>query len=227
MKCLLKLTLLPTLLVAYSHGLRAEEQQSQGYRFEQAVIRRITDQEKVDIPYTNEWDIPAEFNRQTARPISIKCIRWGNPIYLGDALRQRKIKEPFEMVLGFYEPETSSGLARLKALHHVVILPEVWSHYWGEIGLADIETLSAGIKNKPLAQAQSYASRMARQLRDKPGIIDLNPKVNKDQRRIQCSIPFERFYEDILKQKKEAQANLSLMGRSFPESFPLGVRSRR
>jgi hypothetical protein len=99
MKCLLKLTLLPTLLVAYSHGLRAEEQQSQGYRFEQAVIRRITDQEKVDIPYTNEWDIPAEFNRQTARPISIKCIRWGNPIYLGDALRQRKIKEPFEMVL--------------------------------------------------------------------------------------------------------------------------------
>jgi len=50
--------------------------------------------------------------------------------------------------------------------------------------------------------------------------------VNKDQRRIQCSIPFELFYSEIIKEKQLAQKNIELDGKSFPKTLKLGVRSR-
>jgi len=204
----------------------AEEQQSQGYRFEQKVIRQFTGKENFETSYTSKWDIPAEFNTATGRPVSVKCIRWGNSVYLGDALRQRKISEPFEMVIGFYEADKKKGLARLKALHHLTIRPEDWNRWWGGITFEEIERLNAGIKNKPLEEAQAFARDLAAKLRKKPGIVDLNPKVNKDQRRIQCSIPFNVFFREIIGREPEAQVRFEILGKDFPESFRLGARSR-
>lgn len=206
--------------------LGAEEQQSQGYFFEKAVIRQLTNLEKLDISYTGEWDIPADFNKQRGLPISVKFIRWGNSIYLGDALRQRRIAQPFEMVIGFYEADLKSKTARIKSLHHITIQPEQWEKWWGDITQEEISELAQGIKHKPLGEAQAFARNRARELRAKSGVIDLNPKVNKDQRRIQCSIPFRIFYRDVLKQEMMGQSAIQLDKKEFPQEFQLGARSR-
>jgi len=208
------------------YSVQAEEVQSHGHRFEHAVIQQITGLEHLPISYTSEWDIPAEFNKKTGLPISIKFIRWGNSIYLGDALRQRTSRQPFEMILGFYEIDSTKKSALLQAIYHLSFKPEDWDRWWGQVSAAEIESLINGIKKKPLAEAQAYARKEAKRLLAKEGIIDINPKVNKDQRRIQCSIPFELFYSEIIKEKQLAQKNIELDGKSFPKTLKLGVRSR-
>lgn len=207
-------------------SLRAEEQQSQGYRFEHEVIKQLTGLEKLEVPYTSDWDIPAEYNKKTGRPISVKFIRWGNSVYLGDALRQRKNKRVFEIVIGFYEPDLKSEYGIVQAVHHLVIEPQQWDKWWGEITEEEIQRLSDGIKNKPLAQAQAFGRVEAKRLRAKVGLIDVNPKVNKDQRRIQCSIPFELFYQEVIKQESTPQIKLELNHKPFPSKILLGARSR-
>ncbi|NJK92812.1 MAG: hypothetical protein HC904_13910 [Blastochloris sp.] len=225
-----------TWVVLWEDGFRlgAEEQQSQGYRFEKVVIRLLTGSEDLGTGYTSEWDIPAKFNHHSGRNISVKCIRWGNSVYLGDAMRQWQLgrgEESFEMVVGFYDIEEREGEGEAQAVlksgapggNHAGI----WRRSWGEITEAELAALIAGIKDKPLAEAQAYARAEAKRLRAKPGIIDINPKVNKDQRRIQCSIPFEVFYREILKAEPEPQTELKLWGQNVPPSLIAGSRSRQ
>jgi hypothetical protein len=207
--------------------LTAEEEQSQGYRFEREVILRLAGREELGTTYTEEWDIPAQWNQRTGLPVSIKFIRWGNAVYLGDALRQRKITMPFEMVVGFYDLEKESGQVRVLALHHLTIQPEAWKKWWGGVTEAELEQLSGGIKNKPLAEAQRYGRESAARLRDKSVLFSINPKVNQDQRRIQCSIPFQKFYQQVVGKEAEPQKVLLLWQKPFPEFFQAGMRSRQ
>ena len=63
--------------------------------------------------YMQKWDIPASENKEPEVPIewrdfpvSIKTAKWGSPIGLGDAIRQRKINESFVMIAGFWRQRT-------------------------------------------------------------------------------------------------------------------------
>jgi hypothetical protein len=207
-----------------------EEQQSHGYAFEHAVIRQMWgDRERTSADYTGEWDIPAAENRfHPGVPISIKCIQWGNSVYLGDAVRQRSITEPFEMVVGFYEKSGDGTTARLKAVHHLKIVPADWNRWWGGVPLADLQKFDRIAKQGSIEEARALAKPEAARLRQLSEVFDINPKIDKSQRRIQCSIPFGVFYEKVLKdsRKPEPQESLVLFDRLFMSELMLGVRSR-
>lgn len=205
-----------------------EERQSHGYAFERAVIRQMWGvRERTSAGYTGEWDIPAEDNRfRPGVPVSIKCIQWGNGVYLGDAVRQRSVTEPFEMVVGFYEKETGGATARLKAVHHLKIDPADWNRWWGSVPLEDLQKLDRAIKRGSIEEARALAKPEAARLRELSDVFDINPKIDRSQRRIQCSIPFRVFHRVVLGQSGilEPQESLALFGRPFPSSLTFGVR---
>ncbi|MDX6765463.1 MAG: hypothetical protein SFU85_01595 [Candidatus Methylacidiphilales bacterium] len=210
------LALFPFLLMVVGDSCPASEVQDHGLAFERLVIRQLTGSEELEKSYTAEWDIPAVANKRTGLPISVKFIEWKNSVYLGDVLRQRTIREPFEMVVGFFQPDAARGRARIVAVHHLTFQPEVWLSWWGTVTEADLRAIIEAAKTGTVAEAQEAARPMAAALRKKSVIFSINPKINKDQRRIQCSIPFNRFYAEVLHQPEIPQERLELFGSEFP-----------
>jgi hypothetical protein len=218
----MKNRILPFVVIALAFSpsapLLAEEEQSHGFVFEQRVLGQA-----IGKGYTDEWDIPGKFNRANPGvPISVKLIQWGGAIYLGDALRQCSIDEPFEMVVGFYEKEPS----RIVALHSTVIQPERWHALWGTVTPRDIEKLMAIAKTGTLEEAREKTKVEAERLRSLTAGMSINPKLDENQRRIQCSLPFDIFHRELLGIKKpEQQKRLRLWGDPFPSKMELGQRS--
>ena len=189
--------------------VEAEEVQSHGFSFEQQVWNHLFGR-----GYTDDWDIPGSANLQNPGvPISVKFIQWKNSIYLGDAGRQFAIDQPFEMVVGFYQKVDEEK--QIVALHHLHFTPEQWRNMWGEITGEELATFSERIKSGTIQSAQDYARPHAAELRKKSGIFSINPKINKDQRRIQCSIPFTVFYREVLQQEPQIQEKIILWGREL------------
>jgi hypothetical protein len=205
-------------------AVTATEVQDHGYAFEKLVIRQLTGGDLVGTDYTAEWDIPAAKNPRTGLPVSVKFAEWKNSVYLGDAIRQFKIDHAFELVVGFYEPDRVRGRAKIVAVHHLTFQPERWRSFWGAVELGELEVLARVAKAGTIDEAQEAARPLAAELREKSGIISIHPKINKDQRRIQCSIPFTRFYGEVLKLPAEPQMRLELFGREFPGETPWSTR---
>jgi hypothetical protein len=197
------------LLLVFTFPVQAKEVQSHGFTFEQQVWNHMFQR-----GYTDDWDIPGSANLQNPGvPISVKFMEWKNSIYLGDAGRQFAVNEPFEMVVGFYQKV--EGEKQIVALHHLSFTPEQWQQMWGEITAVELAAFSERIKQGSIEAAQDYARPHAAELRKKSGIFSINPKINKDQRRIQCSIPFTVFYQQVLKQEPEIQEKIILWGREL------------
>ncbi len=203
--------------------LFSEEEQSHGVQFEREVVNHMLYRD-----YTAEWDIPAEANRYNPGvPISVKMIRWGNSIYLGDALRQRQIDQPFEILVSFYEKSEKGESAKILALHLIQVKPEIWRKVWGDLTAEELVEFNRKIEEGTVGEAQAYAKKEAKRLRAKSGIMNIHPKINKDQRRIQCAIAFDDFYRFFLGESEpQPQKSIELWGRPFKKEFPLGSRSR-
>ncbi len=204
------MVLRPTLFLLFltASGF-AKEVQSHGFTFEQRVWNHLFQR-----GYTDDWDIPGSANLQhPGVPISVKFIEWKNSIYLGDAERQFAIDQPFEMVVGFYQQ--SEGEKKIVAIHHLHFTPEQWRRMWGSITAEELNAFSERIKQGSIQEAQDYARPHAARLREKSGIFSINPKINKDQRRIQCSIPFTVFYREVVKTEPEVQPEIILWGREL------------
>lgn len=203
-------------------ALWAAEEQGHGILFERQVVDQLLGR-----GYTSEWDIPGEGNvHRPGVPVSVKFIRWGNAVYLGDALRQRKVAETFQMVVGFYEPKGDRAL--VQAVHLVELTAEDWEKLWGRITVVELEAFNREIEKGSIEEARTLAKKRAAALRAKSPVMSIHPKINKDQRRIQCSISFKRFHREFLKQDEpQPQKELKLWGRPFPEEIELGARSRR
>lgn len=209
MKRKLRFTLAVSLLSLYGSLVEAAEVQSHGFSFEQKVWNHLFER-----GYTDDWDIPGSANLQNPGvPISVKFMEWKNSIYLGDALRQFAINQRFEMVVGFYRQV--DGQKKVVAVHHIKFTPEQWRQMWGEITAEELTAFSNRIKQGTIESAQDYARPHAAALREKSGIFSINPKINKDQRRIQCSIPFGVFYREVVQQEPQMQEKVMLWGRQL------------
>lgn len=94
-----------TILVATLAVASAQEVQQHGLVLEQWVRDTFFDGYKPS-NYTQKWDIPASENtRFGGVPVNPKAAKYGTPVDLGDALRQRKIAEPFILVVGFWRQD--------------------------------------------------------------------------------------------------------------------------
>lgn len=107
------------------------EVQSHGFSFERWV--KDTFFGGYSGNYMQKWDIPASENKETevptewkGFPVSIKTAKWGSPIGLGDAIRQRNINESFVMIAGFWRQRTPQE-KWFEEIGIVKFHPEYWN----------------------------------------------------------------------------------------------------
>ncbi len=169
--------------------------------------------------YTQKWDIPAESNREHGGiPVNPKAIKYGTPVDLGDAVRQFQIDEPFLLIVGFWEQSTPE-VKRWVNAQAVSVTPEMWSKLWGNITQADLERLIAVIKDKSLSLEEARAQ--AKAIKGRPpfteAVIQVNPKIDGSQRRLQCSIRFDDFFQHLAPSaSKDKMPVAKIFGRPIP-----------
>lgn len=186
--------------------------QNHGFIFENWV--KVTCAKKSK-GYGYKWDIPKEWN-PTAHdgPISVKSIKWGSSICLGDAIRQYDIYIDFTMIVGFWDKVDRK--IKVIDIVEVPITNSTWRSLWGNISIDNLEELDKIIKDRDIhyEDVRTNAKQYKDQLSN--SIITLNPKIDsKVQRRLQCSISFKNFFKYLVKQNPVKRNNIALWGEIY------------
>ncbi|MEA3475718.1 MAG: hypothetical protein U9R23_04675 [Candidatus Cloacimonadota bacterium] len=178
------------------------ERQKHGLKFENWVKKTF-----FDIYYTSEWDIPEELNpNKKGGAISIKTAKWKGSVYFGDAIRQFTIKTDFTLIVGFWVK--MSGKKNIVKITESIIPKSGWRKFWGDVSKEDLLKLDNCIKDrsKNYRIARLEAQKIKKSLNTKSSIITLNPKIDsKNQRRLQCSIAFKKFFKYIVKKPEPTE----------------------
>ena len=208
----------------------AREVQSHGLVFEQ-WLRDTFFGGYVPSSYTQRWDIPADANPDHGRiPVNPKAIKYGTPLDFGDALRQFEIidrGDKFLLIVGFWEQSTPTQ-KRWVNVQAVEVSPEVWSQLWAPIRQEDLERLNSVIKDKSLSleEARAEAKRMKSVLPFTEAVMQVNPKINSSQRRLQCSLRFADFFKHLAPdQSPDKQASPKVFGIPIPPSLDSSPRT--
>jgi hypothetical protein len=203
--------------------LRAEEVQSHGVLFERWV-RETFFAGYQPRSATQLWDIPAEANTEHGdMPVNPKAIKFRAPVDLGDALRQFGVAERgehFLLLVGFWEQE-----GPVKKWVHAVnaeVTAEQYRALWSPITLKDLRKLDALVKDQSLSleDARKQAQAMKQRPPFSKAIMQVNPKIDSTQRRLQCSLRFGDFFHFLAPEVEPLpQENPQLFGVALPENF--------
>jgi len=209
-------------MIGFSSVSSAQEVQNHGLWFEHWLCDTFFDGYR-STEYTQKWDIPAEANKHHGGlPVNPKATKLGSPIGFGDALRQFELTggtESFILIVGFWE-QTTPTTKRWVNTQAVTVTSEKWRKLWHPITRADLEKLDAVIKDT--TRSLEETRRLAQQIKSKPpfteAIIVVNPKINSTQRRLQCSLGFNAFFDHLLTGKERtAQQNPTIWGKPIPK----------
>lgn len=179
--------------------------------------------------YTQRWDIPATVNTNHGGiPVNPKAAKLGTPVDLGDALRQFDIREPFLLIVGFWKQD--GDVKRFVNVQAVRVEPETWRRLWGNLTRGDLERLDAVIKDpaRSVAEARQAAQSLKRQPPFREAVIQVNPKIDARQRRLQCSLRFADFFQHLAPaSSREATNQPALFGVPLPAALASPPRSFR
>lgn len=218
----------PALALLLATCLHADEVQRHGLVFEQWVRTTFFGGYQPK-GYTQLWDIPAEFNKDHGGlPANPKAVKYGSPLDMGDALRQFGIAENggrFLLIVGFW---TQDG-GKKKWVHAVAaeVTPERYRRLWEPVTREDLEKLDRVVRDKslPLAEAREEAQKIKRRMPFSKSIMQVNPKIDANQRRLQCSIRFTDFFRFLAPGTDSArQEHPALFGTPLPEEFESAPR---
>jgi hypothetical protein len=187
----------------------ATEVQQHGLSFEHWVADTFFGGHRASGP-TDKWDIPASANKNHGRiPVNPKATQYGEPVLLGDALRQYDIKEPFVLIVGFWEQDgrdkkfVQSLVARIE--------PEQWRKLWAPVTRQDLDT------SRPIADVRREVLKRKKQPPFSQAVIQLNPKIDESQRRLQCSISYVRLFKNLAPgHDRKAQPSAEIFGQTIP-----------
>ncbi|MCS7062719.1 MAG: hypothetical protein NZM04_01500 [Methylacidiphilales bacterium] len=201
--------------------LFSEEEQQHGLNFEQYVIDAFTGR-----GYTADWDLPGFANpRVPGVPVSIKLMQEGHTIYFSDALRQRRLRGEFQLVIGFYRKIPEAQKIEILHLHNLRIRPQEWEKIWGDVTVEMLEAFQEEIKRGSVEEAQAFARKRAAELRKLSRGMKIFPKINRQQRRIQCGMDYEFFCRTFIgTARPERQEELRLYEMKFPRFLPAAPR---
>lgn len=206
----------------------AQEVQQHGLLFERWVRDTFFGGYK-PAKYTQRWDIPAEANQDHGGvPVNPKAVKFGTPVDLGDALRQYEIDEPFILVLGFWEQDGDTK--RFVSIVAPRITPEKWQTLWGAITYADLLKLDELIKDtgRPIEEVRKLALKMKGAPPFTTAVIQVNPKIDAHQRRLQCSIRFADVFKHLAPDAPPRPADgAKLWGVPFPAPLASPARNQR
>lgn len=214
---------LSLLLSLFALTIHAAEEQAHGVAFEQWV-RDTFFAGYQPTSYTQQWDIPAEVNTQHGGiPANPKAAKFGMPIDLGDALRQFTIAEQgqlFMLIAGFWDQDGDHK----RWVHGlpVVVTPEQYRALWSPITRADLEKLDAVVKDRSLSleDARAQAQAIKRKAPFSKAILQVNPKLDAKQRRLQCSLRFGDFFHFLAPQVEPLRQDKPMIwGVAMPGPF--------
>ncbi|HSK74051.1 MAG TPA: hypothetical protein VK892_20295 [Pyrinomonadaceae bacterium] len=204
------------------------EVQRHGFDFENWV--KETFFSRFTVPYNYKWDVPPAANilpivpkEFLALPVSIKTSKNPSSIAFGDALRQFRNKEDFLLIAGFWEQ--AGEYKNFVVIEPVKIKAKNWRNFFTPLTESDLILLDSAIKNPEYhyTEARLKAKEIKKSLA-KAKII-LNPKIDsKGQRRLQCSVPYKVFWEEIAGKEPYKNPNCSLFGIKVPNPFLSGQR---
>lgn len=182
------------LLAGGAASLRGAEVQMHGLGFEHWVADTFFDGYRPANP-TQRWDIPASANKRFGGvPVNPKAAQHGHAVGLGDALRQFDINEPFLLIVGFWKQEGNDK--RFVQSLAETVTPAQWRMLWGNITREDLEELDRLVKDR--SRGIDEVRKAALEAKSKPpfadAVIRLNPKIDRSQRRLQCSIPYDQLF---------------------------------
>lgn len=191
--------MLPAAAVAvlFTAPLRSAEVQLHGLGFEHWVADTFFDGYRPSSA-TQKWDIPASANKRFGGiPVNPKATQFGQAVGLGDALRQFDIDESFLLLVGFWKQD--GGGKRFVQSLAVRVTPSRWRELWGGITRRDLEDLDRIVKDRSMdvAEARRQALRIKSAPPFKDAVIRVNPKIDRSQRRLQCSIPYKALFEAL------------------------------
>lgn len=196
----------------------SSEVQRHGLTFESWLADTFFDGYRASRP-TDKWDIPAAANtRYGGIPVNPKATQYGEPVLLGDALRQYDINEPFLLIVGFWEQD---GLDK-KFVQSLVarIVPEHWRKLWAPVTRADLEQVDQLIKDtsRPIDDVRREVLRRKKQPPFSQAVIQLNPKIDGGQRRLQCSISYVRLFQNLAPGRdRKPVAQPEIYGQPIPD----------
>jgi hypothetical protein len=201
------------------------EVQRHGFDFENWV--KETFFANFESTYTQKWDIPAEANHLAkipkefrGLPVSIKTSKFGSPIGFGDALRQFNNNEDFLLIVGFWRQ--SGNYKNFVAVECVKITSDKWRNLFSPLNLDDLIFLDSIIKTIELhySEAREIAKKIKNSDTFRQAKIVLNPKIDsKTQRRLQCSLPFNIFWQDFAGKESYQKIDSELFGEKVPNPF--------
>ena len=208
------------------------EVQEHGFIFEKWV--RETFFHGYEGKYMQKWDVPPDHNNllaidssHRALPVSIKCAGFGSTICLGDALRQRSTDQPFILIAGFWHQRTVTE-KWFEAIGAARFSSKSWAALWGALTLDRIADLDALVKDTSVRYdvvRRAAKEWKARNVADSGSRIVLNPKIDsKTQRRVQCSLSFDAFWESI-GEEPERLDEPELYGIPFVNPIVSGART--
>ena len=81
----------------------------------------------------------------------------------------------------------------------VTVQPAAWRKLWHPVTKADLEKLVAVIKDKSLSldKARARAKEMKARPPFSEAVMQVNPKIDRSQRRLQCSLSFREFFQHL------------------------------
>ena len=195
----------------------ATEVQKHGLSFEHWAADTFFGGHRASGP-TDKWDIPASANKNHGHiPVNPKATQYGEPVLLGDALRQYDIEEPFLLIVGFWEQDgrgkkfVQSLVARME--------PDQWRKLWGPVTRQDLEAMDKLVKDtsRPIADVRKEVLRRKKQPPFSQAVIQLNPKIDASQRRLQCSISYVRLFKNLAPgRNRKAQPFAEIFGQRIP-----------
>ena len=204
----------------------AREVQSHGMLFEQWLRETFFSGYQPE-SHTQKWDIPASANLDHGRvPVNPKAAKHGAPVGLGDALRQFEINESFLLIVGFWE-QTTPTEKRWTNVQTVTVTPEIWRKLWFPVTFEDLKKLDSIIKDKSLSleEARSRAQAVKTTPPFTDAVIQVNPKIDSSQRRLQCSLRFDDFFQHLApKASSEPQPRPQVFGVPVPAAFESAPR---
>ncbi len=179
------------------------------------------------IKYTEKWDVPADLNTSTAipaefqrLPVSIKTSKYGSPIGFGDAVRQFDNDEDFLLIVGFWKQD--GGYKNFVSVEAVKVTVDDWKKLFLPLIEGDVKNLDSTIKDRSIDywEARKRAREEKKTPKFKSASIVLNPKIDsKDQRRLQCSLPFTVFWNNFAKKPLYSDSDCELFGVKVPNPF--------
>jgi hypothetical protein len=195
----------------------ATEVQRHGLSFEHWVADTFFGGHRLSGP-TDKWDIPASANKNHGRiPVNPKATQYGEPVLLGDALRQYDINEPFLLIVGSWEQD-GRGKKFVQSLV-ARIQPDQWRRLWAPVTRKDLEAMDKLVKDtsRPISEVRKEVLRRKKLPPFSEAVIQLNPKIDQSQRRLQCSISYVRLFKNLAPgRSRKAQPFAEIFGRRIP-----------